>query len=196
MSACAYSPDGTRIVSASGDNTLKLWDAASGAELATLVLPAAGTAVSVHPFAPKVVCGDRSGGVHVADLVGVLYGPIVVTAREREKGLVVRCPACWREHPAAPDYLGSALACPSPSCCLELLINPFVLKARTPYVYPRGQGSAGGKLGGRGQAESQEEPGMAETNTFPVFVNSSSKELDAAVSNKRILVSLFLSWDS
>ena len=33
---CAFSPDGTRLVSASTDDTLKLWDAASGAELATL----------------------------------------------------------------------------------------------------------------------------------------------------------------
>ena len=33
---CAVSPDGRRIVSASGDHTLKLWDAQTGAELATL----------------------------------------------------------------------------------------------------------------------------------------------------------------
>ena len=36
VSRCAYSPDGTRIVSASGDHTLKVWDAAIGAELVTL----------------------------------------------------------------------------------------------------------------------------------------------------------------
>jgi WD40 repeat protein len=29
--ACALSPDGTRLVSASGDGTLILWEAASGA---------------------------------------------------------------------------------------------------------------------------------------------------------------------
>jgi WD40 repeat protein len=34
--ACAFSPDGSHIVSASEDNTLKLWDAKTGAELATL----------------------------------------------------------------------------------------------------------------------------------------------------------------
>ena len=33
---CAVSPDGARIVSASIDETLKLWDAATGAELRTL----------------------------------------------------------------------------------------------------------------------------------------------------------------
>ncbi len=35
--APAFSPDGSRIVSASEDETLKLWDAQTGAELATLV---------------------------------------------------------------------------------------------------------------------------------------------------------------
>ena len=36
MNGCAVSPDGTWIVSASYDNTLKIWDAATGAERATL----------------------------------------------------------------------------------------------------------------------------------------------------------------
>jgi len=36
VTSCAFSPDGSRIVSASYDNTLELWDAESGAELATL----------------------------------------------------------------------------------------------------------------------------------------------------------------
>ena len=36
VNACAISPDGKWIVSASGDQTLKIWDAASGRELRTL----------------------------------------------------------------------------------------------------------------------------------------------------------------
>jgi len=37
MMACAFSPDGSRMVCASRDRTLKVWDARSGAEVATLV---------------------------------------------------------------------------------------------------------------------------------------------------------------
>jgi WD40 repeat protein len=35
VTACAWSPDGTRIVSGSDDNSLKVWDAATGECLST-----------------------------------------------------------------------------------------------------------------------------------------------------------------
>ena len=33
VSSCSFSPDGGSVLSGSGDNTLKIWDAATGARL-------------------------------------------------------------------------------------------------------------------------------------------------------------------
>jgi WD40 repeat protein len=125
--ACGFSPDGTRIVSGGGDKTVKVWDAGGGAELASLSLPGAAYVIAAHPWQPSAICGDQGGGVYVLDLVGVEYGPIVVTAAARDDGLVVRCPACWREHAVQPDQLDSVMRCPTAGCGLELRLNPFVV---------------------------------------------------------------------
>ena len=42
VTACAVTPDGRRVVSASADNTLKVWDLETGRALATLEGHAAG----------------------------------------------------------------------------------------------------------------------------------------------------------
>jgi tetratricopeptide (TPR) repeat protein len=64
----SYSPDGTRLASASYDNTVKVWDATSGAQLATLrghtdIV----TAVSYSPDGRRLVSTDLSGRTLVWD---------------------------------------------------------------------------------------------------------------------------------
>jgi len=125
---CAVSPDGTWIVSASTDKTLKIWDAATGAERAVLVLPGSVMAVAFHPSAPLVACGDFGGGVHLAHLVGIDLGPLVVTAAAGGAELTVRCPACGEAFPVERDRLGTETTCPRPACGTRLRINPFVLR--------------------------------------------------------------------
>jgi WD40 repeat protein len=124
---CAVSPDGAWIVSASDDGTLRIWDAASGAERAVLVAPGPATAVAFHPSAAMVAWGDVAGGVHLARLVGIELGPLVVTATAQHDGLSVRCPACRESFPVAHDRLGTETTCPRPACGRRTRINPFLV---------------------------------------------------------------------
>jgi WD40 repeat protein len=79
VSAVAFSPDGTRIVSGSFDTTVKVWDAASGAELATLRGHGFWWvwAVAFSPDGTRIVSGsktvkvwDAASGAELATLSG------------------------------------------------------------------------------------------------------------------------------
>jgi WD40 repeat protein len=78
VSDCAYSPDGLRIVSASWDRTLKIWDAESGAELATLSVHSGDLrACAYSPDGRRIVSAntalkvwDAESGAELATLSG------------------------------------------------------------------------------------------------------------------------------
>jgi WD40 repeat protein len=76
ISACAISPDGQRIVSASGDKTLKIWDATNGQELQTLIGHRKGvTACAFSPDGKRIVSASRDKTIKIwdADSGGVLH---------------------------------------------------------------------------------------------------------------------------
>ena len=89
VTALACSPDGTRIVSGSADKTLKIWDAASGGELATLVgHKGPVTAVAYCSDGTRIASGsadktlkiwDAASGGELATLVGH-KGPVTAVA--------------------------------------------------------------------------------------------------------------------
>jgi WD40 repeat protein/tRNA A-37 threonylcarbamoyl transferase component Bud32 len=82
VNAVSYSPDGTRLASASGwpDNTVKVWDARSGAEIATLRgHPQRVTSVAYSPDGTRLASAagdstvrlwDARSGVEIATLRG------------------------------------------------------------------------------------------------------------------------------
>ncbi len=85
VNACAISPDGRRVVSASYDNTLKVWDLETGRELATLQGHVDSvTACAVTPDGRRVVSAswdntlkvwDLETGRELATLQGHVKGP-------------------------------------------------------------------------------------------------------------------------
>ncbi|MBI4870676.1 MAG: WD40 repeat domain-containing protein [Candidatus Riflebacteria bacterium] len=71
--ACAVTPDGRRIVSASRDKTLKLWDTASGKELGTLEGHGGEvTAIAVAPDGDRAVSASEDGTLRIWNLAALL----------------------------------------------------------------------------------------------------------------------------
>jgi WD40 repeat protein len=68
VSACAVTPDGRRVISASNDRMLKLWDLETYACLLTHRGDAAYTAVAATTT--SIVAGDSAGGVWFLDCPG------------------------------------------------------------------------------------------------------------------------------
>src|SRR5262249_37760694 len=63
--ACAVTPDGQRVVSASEDRTLKAWDLESGACLLTHRASVGYTTIAVT--ATTIIAGDLAGGFWILD---------------------------------------------------------------------------------------------------------------------------------
>ncbi|MGZ3618767.1 MAG: WD40 repeat domain-containing protein, partial [Ktedonobacteraceae bacterium] len=61
VNGCAVSPDGTFIVSASDDETLKVWDARTGICLITFPVEGALVACAFHPDGKHLVATGSSG---------------------------------------------------------------------------------------------------------------------------------------
>jgi WD40 repeat protein len=68
VSALAFRPDGTRLVSASQDGSLKVWDPATGRELVTLHdTDGAITCLAFTPDGHRLVSGDARGVLTIRD---------------------------------------------------------------------------------------------------------------------------------
>jgi WD40 repeat protein len=70
VTSLSFSPDGQRLVSASEDGTVKVWDAISGQEVLTLKgHPSAVTSLSFSPDGQRLVSASEDGTVKVWDAV-------------------------------------------------------------------------------------------------------------------------------
>jgi WD40 repeat protein len=64
VSNVAFSPDGKRLVTASGDKTVKVWDAETGQELLTLK---GGGGIAFSPDGHRLASGTGAGTVTIYD---------------------------------------------------------------------------------------------------------------------------------
>ena len=126
----AISPDSHLIFTASSDKTCRIWDATTGKERVSLPLLGSAMCLAVQAWQPFAACGDEGGGVYLIDLVGIQYGPIIVTALDLGKGAgpALRCPKCFRLRPLDDAWLGEVIECPTPNCGLRLRVNPFITR--------------------------------------------------------------------
>ncbi|MBI3800909.1 MAG: hypothetical protein HY268_28530, partial [Deltaproteobacteria bacterium] len=77
---CAISPDGSVLVSACTDNTLRVWELDSGREIGMISLPGSLLCLALHPSRPFAICGDSTGAVYLVEIKGINYGPIITRA--------------------------------------------------------------------------------------------------------------------
>lgn len=126
----AFTPDGRWVVSVELPCGLTLRDAVTGTVHALFMHTTTPTALALHPWLPRAVYGDSAGAVHLIDLVGLRYGPIVVTPVDHGQGPALTCPACRQEIPLPSGATGAVTPCPRAGCGLELRPNPFVLAGR------------------------------------------------------------------
>jgi WD40 repeat protein len=91
VTACAVTPDGKRVVSASNDQTLKVWELATGRALATLeghtrkvtacaVTPDGGRVVSASWDKTLKVWDLESSACILTHLANAAYGAVAATA--------------------------------------------------------------------------------------------------------------------
>jgi TPR repeat protein len=126
---CAWSPDGRYIITVSDDHSIRVWDIVEGSEKANLPLMG-GTKLILHPYLPIIFSNAQGGQPSRIDLIGIKYGPIIVTAQQGGKGFVFQCPACHHQNMIQKDQLGCETTCSTPNCGLQIKLNPFVLNIK------------------------------------------------------------------
>jgi len=127
INAFAISPDGNFIISTGDDKTLMVWDATTGRAHATFPLLGAGLCLALHPRRFSIACGDNGGMMYIVDLIGLKYGPLIITAVDSDPEPTFRCYACNHSFPLEDNNLGTVITCPREYCSKQLRLNPFVI---------------------------------------------------------------------
>jgi WD40 repeat protein/tRNA A-37 threonylcarbamoyl transferase component Bud32 len=89
----AFSPDGTRLVTASRDGTARIWDALTGESLTCIHHPAPVSAVAYHPDGKLIATGANDGKVRLWDAgASTLAGAGILSGHKSEVTGIVFSP--------------------------------------------------------------------------------------------------------
>jgi WD40 repeat protein len=128
LSRLAFSPDGQLILGAEGSGWMvNLFEVRTGVSRGSLRLSGAPLCLAAHPAAPLIAIGEAGAALDMAELVGITYGPLIVTAHERVAVLALRCPACGTWSELTRRQLGAIITCAHTGCPATLRVNPFVI---------------------------------------------------------------------
>jgi len=125
-SRLCFSPDGAWLAFEAGEGLIGLASTEDGCVGPRIPIPGMNHRLALHPARPVAIFTDDAGGVYPVDLVGIDYGPLVVTAVDLGEGPMVRCPDCRGTYPLQADWLGRSIPCCREGCAAALRINRHV----------------------------------------------------------------------
>lgn len=121
-----FSPDGSRIVLASWDGKLKLWDAKSGKLVWEYWVGGSIDHVDWSADGSRIIAGTNVGSLHVLHPVNLAGLPMATAWVSRSDGsYAFGCPICRRWSEIEPSMLGAVAGCGE--CGAQRMLNSFAI---------------------------------------------------------------------
>jgi|GEM_PF-526056 len=126
---CLFLPNGARLVSASDDGMVAIWDMGTMKPMFEYFGGQAVQALVCDATGQIVVAGDSDGSVHILRLENVTTGSPLLTAWRslKDDGCSFGCPFCRSWSEVIPSALGTELPCPN--CGKTIRLNRFTINA-------------------------------------------------------------------
>jgi len=129
ITGLAVTADARRLVTASLDRTVKVWDLTTSEEVACFIGEASIWGCAVNCDGTRIVAGDTNGNVYLLAVQNLVPGPAILTAWHSpvDGSYAFGCVLC-REWSQVPEStLDTELPCPN--CGKMVKLNQFVIEA-------------------------------------------------------------------